>query len=334
MKAFVLLSGGLDSVLAAQLVKEQGIQVTAVYFAIPFCSRAQLSSYGCPDALRRSAQDLGVELKVISIADDFLKIVENPRHGFGSHVNPCIDCKILMLRKCKEMMEQGKASFVATGEVLGQRPMSQHKGALARIEQDSGLEGLVLRPLCAKLLPPTIPEKEGWISREKLLAFNGRSRRPQMELAKKFNLSEYKTPAGGCLLTDPMFARKVKDLLRQKEFNLHNVELLKCGRHFRVSTHARLVVGRDEKEDERLLGLALQGDYIFLPTDTVAGATALGRGVFDEKSLGLACKILGRYFDLNGKLAAQIVYRRFPEQDEKTATVEVFSDSQIAEYRI
>lgn len=334
MKAIALISGGLDSLLAAKLIQEQGIEVIALYFYISFCSRAQSGSYGCPDAVRKTADCLGVEARVVNIADEFLEVLAHPRHGYGAHINPCIDCKILMLRKSVEFMRQSSAQFVVTGEVLGQRPMSQHKKALMAIERESGLEGLIVRPLSAKLLEMSTPEKEGWIDRNRLLAFNGRGRRPQMELAKAFSINDYTNPAGGCLLTDPLFAKRVKDLISHKALNADDVELLKVGRHFRLSEDSKLVVGRDAQENELLLGLARQGDYIFIPPDDIAGATALGRGVFNHALLSQSCSILCRYCDFAGSVAAQIHYRRFPEPKEEIVEASVSSDAQLAALRI
>lgn len=334
MRAIALISGGLDSLLAARLIKEQGIEIIALYFNIPFYSRKKESIYGCPDSVKKIGDYLGVELRVMNIAEDFLSVLRQPRHGYGSNINPCIDCKILMLRKCKEYMQDFGASFVVTGEVLGQRPMSQHRETLATIEKDSSLEGLILRPLSAKLLEETTLEKEGWVHRDKLLDFNGRGRRPQMDLAEHFGFKDYSNPAGGCLLTDPLFSKRVKDLIEHKNLNLGNVELLKVGRHFRLSKQAKLVVGRDEEEDERLLGLAIQGDYIFLPPGDIAGATALGRGSFNQELIELSCCILSRYFDLFEKTTAEIVYTIFPDKQEHALTVSVMKDEESDRLRI
>ncbi|MDD5730063.1 MAG: hypothetical protein PHN57_02930 [Candidatus Omnitrophica bacterium] len=334
MKALALISGGLDSLLAARLVKDQGIGIIALNFHMPFCSREEKFSYGCPDSVRAVADYLGVELKVINIVDEFLSVLENPGHGYGANLNPCIDCKILMLRKCKELLEEFGAGFVVTGEVLGQRPMSQHRQALVTIEKESGIEGLILRPLCAKLLEETIPEKNKWVDRVRLLDLNGRSRKPQMQLARDFGFHDYANPAGGCLLTDPRFAIRVKDLISHKELDAGNVELLKVGRHFRVSDRAKLVVGRDEKENERLLGLARRGDFIFMPPDDVAGATALGRGAFNDELIRGACAITGRYFDRGGNPDAEISYKIFPDEREYRLTVPVMREEDIVKLRI
>ncbi len=334
MKAIALISGGLDSILAARLIKEQGVTVIALHFYLPFCSRQPEPAYGCSDGVKKASEQLGIELKIANVSNEFLPVLKSPRYGYGSHINPCIDCKILMLRQAKASMAGWGADFVITGEVLGQRPMSQHKQALAAIEKGAGLEGLIVRPLSAKLLPETVPEKEGWLCREKLLDFNGRGRRRQMDLARDLGIQDYANPAGGCLLTDPFFSNRIKDLIAHRELELHNVELLKAGRHFRLSEGAKLVVGRDEKENQRLLGLAMQGDYLFMPPDDVAGATALGRGTFDDALLSLAGSITSRYFDLDGKALARVICKKFPAPGTKELEVEVFTDSRLSAIRI
>lgn len=324
MKAIALISGGLDSALAARLIGEQGIDIVPLYFKIPFCQKADKIT---------AANNLRRELKVIDISVDFLNTLKNPEHGYGSNINPCIDCKILMLRKAKELMGDFGASFVITGEVLGQRPMSQHRRALEIIEKKSGLEGLVLRPLSAKLLPETIPEKGGWVKRDKLLNFSGRTRRPQMKLAEDLNIKEYPNPSGGCLLTDPEFTKRLKELIAHQELNLNNVELLKLGRHFRISAQAKLVVGRNEKENERLVNLSQENDYLFFPSDELAGPTSLGRGSFNEGLIKLSCGITCRYCDLNGSDSAEIIYKKNPEEENREK-ISPIKDSLLANLRI
>lgn len=311
MKVIVLLSGGLDSTLAVRLLKEQGVDLVALNFKTPFCLCDRKTPGGCGSFSRRIVDSLGIKFKIVNVVEDFFVILKAPLHGFGANMNPCIDCRILLFKKAKELMQEEKAAFIATGEVLGQRPMSQHKSALKLIEKEAGLEGLVLRPLSAKLLPETIPEKEGWIDRNKLLDFSGRSRKPHMALAKRFNIKDYPCPAGGCLLTDPQFAKKIKDLLTYDELSLNEVELLKVGRHFRLSKEAKLVVGRNEQENGRLLNLARENDYLFHPLDMV-GPTALGRGIFNDEIIRLSSSIICHYSDLNGKGGAKIIYRRIP----------------------
>jgi len=314
MKAIALLSGGLDSILAAKTIQQQGIEVIGVHFKTSFGHDNKKNSLPCVPA-----EKSGIPFKETDISADFLTMLRHPRHGYGSHLNPCIDCKILMLKKSKEMMQGLGARFVLTGEVLGQRPMSQHRRALAMIEKESGLEGILLRPLSAKLLPPTLPEQEGWVDRERLFGLSGRTRRPQMNLAKMLDITDYSNPAGGCLLTDPEFTKRLKDLMTHGTLDMNNIGLLKIGRHFRFSPGAKLVVGRNEKENMRLLEFAQKGDYLFMPKD-IAGPTALGRGSFDEGLIKISCSIVCSYSDLESSASADIIYRIFPSQEEKLLT--------------
>lgn len=334
MKAIALISGGLDSILAAKTIKEQGVETVTLNFKIPFCQSNKKNSSENKGIISFVGNNLGEELKVIDISEDFLELLKNPKHGFGSNLNPCIDCKIFMLTKAKELMKQFNASFVITGEVLGQRPMSQYRQALEKIERESGLEGLLLRPLSAKLLPETIPEKEHWIERSKLLAFNGRSRKPQIELAKKFNLHYYPNAAGGCLLTDPEFTKRLKELINHQELNLDNVELLKIGRHFRISPKTKLVVGRNEGENKELENLTKEGDYLFLPTEEVAGPTSLGRGEFSEELIRFSCAVTCHYCDLDGAIEEEIVYKRIGEDGYHILKVSPLEENQLKALRI
>jgi len=333
MKAIALISGGLDSILAAKLIQQQDIEVIPLNFQIPFCHRDKENSFSPYNKADTIAKNLRQELKKINLANDFLEIIRNPQYGFGSNMNPCIDCKILMLRRAKELMQNEGAEFVITGEVLGQRPMSQHRQALEIIEKKSGLENLVLRPLSARLLPETIPEQQGWVKRDKLLNFSGRTRKLQIELAKNLNIKDYPNPAGGCLLTDPEFTKRLKDILEEGELNLDNVELLKIGRHFRIGKDTKLVVGRDEKENKYLLNLAKENDFLFMPT-VLAGPTSLGRGVFDEEMIKLACSVTCRYCDLNGSINADIVYKRIPGRENKILKVSPIEEKKLISLKI
>ena len=334
MKAIALISGGLDSILAARLIEEQGIGVLPLHFKIPFCHQVKTGNLSDSKVASLVANNLGLKLKTLDISQEFLKLLTKPKHGFGSNMNPCIDCKILMLSKAKELMQECFASFVISGEVLGQRPMSQHRKALELISQESGLENLLLRPLSARLLAPTTPEKEGWVDRNRLLNFNGRSRRSQIELAKNLKITNYSNPAGGCLLTDPEFSQRLKDLITHKELSIENVELLKIGRHFRIAQNTKLVVGRDEKENERIFNLARENDYLFFPTQELAGPTSLGRGKFNPDLLRLAGEITCRYCDLNGKKEVDLLYREFPEKEDNILTVSSIEEDKLKSLRL
>lgn len=334
MKAISLISGGLDSVLAARLIKGQGIEIIPLNFKIPFCHRNKELAPNKQNSLKQAADNLGADLKIVDISNEFLELLQNPQHGFGANMNPCIDCKILMLSKAKELMGDLGAAFVVTGEVLAQRPMSQHRQALEIIEKKSGLEGLILRPLSAKLLAETVPERQGWVDRNKLLDFSGRQRRPQMDLAKDFQIENYPNASGGCLLTDPPFAKRLKELMNHQELGIENIELLKIGRHFRISGKTKLVVARDEKEDKALENLAKAEDYLFFPDDELAGPTSLGRGEFNEELIKIACAITCRYCDLNGETHARITYRKIPVKPDNMLVVAPITDDELISLRI
>jgi len=280
-KALVLLSGGLDSILAVKLLLEQGIEVVAINFRTNFCG---------PSKAQPAARMLGVPLREIDIRQDFLAVLKNPKHGYGAGMNPCIDCHTLMLKKAGEIMRQEKScpergrriDFVATGEVLGERPMSQYKKALGIVEKEAGLEGYLLRPLSAKLLDPTIPEKDGRVDREKLLDISGRSRRRQMELAEKFGIKDYPTPAGGCALTQEGFAGRVKELMKNKsDFNSEDVDLLRIGRHFYFDD-MQIILGRDKIENEILKSAKKDNETFIIPLNFFGPEALIRGGQIDE----------------------------------------------------
>ena len=293
MRAISLLSGGLDSLLATKVILEQGIEIEAMSFVSPFCTCTPKTS-SC-SAARSAVRQLGIDLKAVSTTSEFLEVVKNPKHGYGKNLNPCIDCRILIFRKAGDYMRESGASFIITGEVLGERPMSQRRPAMMLIEREAGLEGLIVRPLSAALLKPSLPEKEGWIDREKLLDIQGRSRKPQIQLAAHYGLTDYPCPAGGCLLTDPAFAVRMRDLMQfNPDFSLNDVNLLKVGRHFRLGPATKVVVGRHEEENERISSLSTEGDTL-LELKDFPGPLTLVRGPVSEDDLTLAASITARY---------------------------------------
>ena len=240
---------------------------------------------------------MNLPFKVVDITERHLEVVKHPKHGYGGNMNPCIDCHALMFRIAGEMLESEGASFIFSGEVMGQRPMSQNKKALRLVAAESGLEGLLLRPLSAKCLSPTIPEEKGWVQRDQLKGFQGRSRKPQMQMAIDLGLDDYPAPAGGCMLTERGFSRRLKDLLSSKsEVLVNQLETLKLGRHFRISASAKIVVGRDKRENERLRDLAEKEDII-LNTVTVPGPTVLMSGSLLTEAIDLAAGITLSYSD-------------------------------------
>jgi tRNA-uridine 2-sulfurtransferase len=242
VKAVGLLSGGLDSMLAARVILDQGIQVHGVSFVTPF--------FG-PEKAQRAAEHLKIPLTVLDITPDHWTMLRKPRYGYGKGLNPCIDCHALMVRTAGEWMETAQVDFLFTGEVLGQRPFSQTRPSLRAVEKESGLLDRILRPLSALLLSETIPEKLGLVDRSRLLDISGRSRKRQMAMARDYGLSDYPAPAGGCLLTDPIFSIRIKELLAHSpEPQIREIELLKVGRHFRFVSGIKVIIGRNQKENE------------------------------------------------------------------------------------
>jgi tRNA U34 2-thiouridine synthase MnmA/TrmU len=309
-KAIALLSGGLDSTLAVKLILDQGIEVEAVNFISAFCTCTSSNS-GCLEG-KKAAVKLGIKLKVVNISREILELVKHPKYGYGRNMNPCLDCRIFTLKKAGEYMREQGASFLITGEVLGERPMSQRRDAMRIIERDSGFNGLILRPLSAKLLPPTIPENEGWVDREKLLDIQGRSRKPQIALAEELGISDYPCPAGGCLLTDPGFAKRMRDLMdHNPNFTLNDVHLLKVGRHFRLSPKAKTIVGRNEKENKKVLSFAQKGDFIYKVLD-FPGPLTIVRGKLEDYLSELPACITAGYSKAKNEKEITVSYKECP----------------------
>ena len=245
VKALGLCSGGLDSMLAGLVLREQGITVEWVTFETPFFSAAKA---------RKAAELTGIPLNIEPIYPVYFEMLKNPPAGYGKYMNPCMDCHSLMFKLAGEMMKRRGFDFLFSGEVLGQRPMSQTRPSLRYVEKHSGFDGLILRPLSAKRLPETIPEKKGLVDREQLLDITGRSRKRQIDLAQRFGIQEYPTPAGGCLLTDKGYSNRLKDLISyQQDCTEREMHLLKYGRHFRLSPETKLIVGRRKQDNEKIL---------------------------------------------------------------------------------
>ena len=331
-KAIGLLSGGLDSIVAAGLMLEQGIDVEALNFVTTFCTCTSKNSTCL--ASQKAADQIGIPLKVIDISEEMLEVVKHPKHGYGSGMNPCLDCRILAFKKAKEYMKETGADFIFTGEVLGQRPMSQRREAMNTIEKESGVEGYLLRPLCAKLFAPTIAEEKNLVDREKLLSITGRSRKGQIALAKEFDIRDYPCSSGGCLLTDKGFGRRLKDLMIHKpDFDHSDVMLLKYGRHFRMSPGTRLVVGRDEEENHRIVALKKADDMVFHAQDPL-GPVSLLRGDADSRRIDEAVSIVARYALGRGK-SGQVKIRCFRQPlDESVVSALPCDESFVDDRRI
>jgi tRNA U34 2-thiouridine synthase MnmA/TrmU len=288
-KAIALLSGGLDSMLATKMMADQDVDVVAVNFMTPFCS---CGKGNCDSA--KASEQLGVEVRHVPVGGDYIELVRNPKHGRGRHMNMCIDCRIYMLEKAKTMMEQEGADFIVTGEVVGERPMSQHRDALGLIEREAGLEGKLLRPLSAKLLPETEPEREGLVDRENLSDIRGRSRKPQMALAEALDIGPYPSPAGGCLLTDAAFSAKLQDLFDHDQMSMRRVVSLKFGRHFRLTTGEKIISGRNQEENGRLELMLRSEGRRFQSTDSKGSLVFLLDGD-GEPPRRTAARIAARY---------------------------------------
>jgi len=293
-KAIALLSGGLDSSLAVRMMLDQGVEMLAIHFTSPFCNCTP-GKAGCRHQARKIAEEFEIPIRVVHKGMDYMRIVQSPPHGYGSGMNPCIDCRIYMLKKVKEMMPGEGASFVVTGEVLGQRPMSQRRQAIHVIEKESGLKGVILRPLSAQHFEPTVPEREGIVDRGKLLAISGRGRKPQIDLAAKLEIRDYPCPAGGCLLTDRVIAARLRDLFIHKpDFDMADLHLLKIGRHIRLNPDLKIVLGRDKGENEKIRIMAGLKHALFHP-DNFRGPSAVACGIIDSLSARTIGEIMAGY---------------------------------------
>ena len=320
-KAVCVFSGGLDSTLAIKLMQEQGIEIVALHFLSPF--------FGSKEKIQKKAQKLGVPIKIIDFSKEHIKMLQKPKHGFGRAANPCIDCHALMFKTAKKYMKQVGADFLVSGEVLGERPFSQNKQALGVVEKEAGVEGILLRPLSAKLLAITIAEKKGLVDREKLLAISGRRRLEQLKLAKKFKIKDVPTPGGGCLLTEKQFGVKVKDLLKNnKKATVLDFKLLKFGRHFRFGDN-KIIVGRNEEENKKLLGMKSVSDFVFEVIDIPSPITLL-QGPKTKKAIELAAKLTGFYSDCK----EDKVQVRYGKEMEKQTSVSLPKKQELEKPRI
>ena len=303
-KAVALISGGLDSMLAARAILDQGIHVEGINFFTGFCVEGHTHAIRKRDQTRSKrnnalwvAEQLGIKLHIIDVIEEYKDIVINPKHGYGAHLNPCLDCKGFMVKKAKHWMEEHQFDFIITGEVMGQRPMSQRKNTMPIVARESGASDRLLRPLCARLLAPTLPERRGWVNRDLLYDFSGRSRKPQMALAERFGFTDYAQPAGGCcFLTNEHYTAKLTDLWRtrhSKQYELDDIMLLKVGRHLRPRPHFKLIIGREEGENNFLEGY--RREFTHFRTLSHEGPTALLDGMADPDDIRLAAQLVARF---------------------------------------
>lgn len=324
MKALSLFSGGLDSSLAAKIIQKQGIQIEGVCFTSPFfnAKKAEIA-----------AHNLKIPLHVIDISTDLIVLLQSPVYGFGKGANPCIDCHILMVKKAGSLMQETGASFLISGEILGQRPKSQNRWALDIIGEKSGWKDHLLRPLTAKNLPPTLPEEEGWVKRENLLGIKGRTRRIQLEMARSLGIKNFPAPAGGCLLTDPIFSKKIKHLLGGGKLSLNEIELLKLGRHFLLKEGVKLIIGRNKTENTMILQLAIEGDICLQVVDYPGPIGLLRKSNSGDEILLLAASITARYSDAP-HARTKVEYFSLPQKEKRYIEIIPIEDEKLETLRI
>lgn len=337
-KAVALISGGLDSMLAAKVIQAQGIYVEGINFFTGFCVEGHTHAIRRHDQAKPKrnnalwvAEQLGIKLHFIDVIEEYKNVVINPKYGYGANLNPCLDCKIFMVGKARQWMEEHGFDFIVTGEVIGQRPKSQRKDTMPLVAHESGAEDLLLRPLCAKHLPPTKPERQGWVDRNRLYGFYGRNRKPQMELAKAFGLTDYAQPAGGCcFLTDANYARKLADLWQargSKHYALDDILLLKVGRHIRPRPEFKLIVAREEGESRFLSGYKNRCIHLY-PVSHV-GPLTLVDGCPSDADLILAARIVARYSQ--GRNADVVEVKAVTAKDERTFRITPLLPHEIPE---
>ncbi len=331
LHAVALISSGLDSLLAAKIVQNQGIDIRGVCFVFGFDNLAERAEAGSVASLFRP---FGIPVDVIDFSDIIVPIILNPRHGLGSAVNPCIDCHIAMLRRAKTIMDDMGARFLVTGEVVGQRPMSQTKQMLIHINKETDFGDLILRPLSAKLLQPTHPESEGWVDRDKLYDISGRSRKRQFALAEELGIKQFQSPAGGCILTEPTFSERVKAYWShhgKEGVTAETFRLLRLGRHFWPRDHLHVIVGRDQKDNEALSAFA-GGRWAFEAADTEKTPLVLAEHVHDDSDIRTAASITARYCSMRGDPFVRILCQKGME--EMIIEVNPASETDLESWRV
>lgn len=324
-KALAMVSGGLDSILAAKLIKEQGIEVVGICFKSYF--------FGEESAVRMAKQ-IDIPLVVVDFSKEHLVMVINPKHGHGKNMNPCIDCHAMMMSYSGKLLEEYKADFIITGEVLNQRPMSQNRSALDVVKKESGYADKILRPLCALNLPPTKMELDGLVDREKLLKISGRSRKEQMELADKWGIVDYPSPAGGCKLTEPNFSKRLHDLVaHEAEPSENSINLLRFGRHMRVSDNAKIISTRTSDEAKDIKKYLDPEDYVFLARD-FGGSMVIITGKPGKEDIEFAAKVTGRYCKGKDQEEVAVKYGRYMQPHIEVVNAEPAKDTEIEKYLI
>ncbi len=335
-KAVVLISGGLDSMLAAKVIMEQGVHVEGINFYTGFCVEGHTHAIRKKDKAKPKrnnslwvAEQLGIKLHIVDVIEEYKDVLINPKHGYGANLNPCLDCKVFMVNKAKQWIEENDFDFIITGEVIGQRPMSQRKDTMPVIARESGADDRLLRPLCGKNLPATLPEKEGWIKREGLYDFSGRTRKPQMALAEQYGFTDYAQPAGGCcFLTDKNYSTKLVDLWTvrgHKEYELDDIMLLKVGRHIRPNKNFKLIVAREDGENKYLQGY--KKTFVSMVSVSHGGPVVLIDGTPSDTDLELAARITARYGQ--GRDADEVEVQVLQQGVEKSLHVKPLGKDEI-----
>ena len=322
-RALAMVSGGLDSILAAKLIKDQGIEVIGVCFRSYFFNE---------ENARRMTKQIDIPLEVVDFSNEHFQMVKNPKHGWGKNMNPCIDCHAMMMRYSGELLKKFDADFIITGEVLNQRPMSQNKQALGKVKAESGFADKILRPLCAQNLEETEMEKSGLVDRSKLLKISGRSRKPQMALAEEWGIKDYPSPAGGCRLTEPNFSLRLKETLqRQGDATPKEIELLRYGRHFVSEAGKTIIVTRTKEEGDAIKSLLSKEDTVMYPVSH-NGAMVRISGDASEEDIKLGAKIAGRYSKGKDEEAVEVSYGKFGCKFDGTLSIKPATDEEIEKY--
>lgn len=334
IKTLGLLSGGLDSTIAVKLMVKLGYDVTVLNFMSPFCNCTKKSN-GCKSAAHKLAGEMDLPIKTLFMGEEYIAMLRAPKYGYGKGMNPCLDCRIMMFTQAKRAMDEIGAKFIFTGEVLSQRPMSQMRNRLHQIENETGLKGLIVRPLSAALLEPTIPEINGWIDRAEMLAISGRSRKPQIEIGTEMGMKEEEfCSSGGCLLTDQHFAGRMKDLLGHTEnTSVKDTRLLRVGRHFRVSDSCKVIVGRNEQENEKLMGLAGENDSFIWVKDH-KGPCVVVRGNHENGVTRLAGSIAARYSDAPEEAEVEVEIGKAGTEEKHILKVRRITDAELEGMRV
>ncbi|CDG02676.1 Putative Thiamin biosynthesis protein ThiI [Clostridium chauvoei JF4335] len=320
-----MISGGLDSILAAKLIKDQGIEVIGICFKSYFFSE---------ESAKRMTKQIDIPLEVIDFSEEHMNMVKNPKHGWGKNMNPCIDCHAMMMRHSGELLEKFKADFIITGEVLNQRPMSQNRQALNIVKKESGFANKILRPLCAKNLDETEMERDGLVDREKLLNITGRSRKAQMELAEKWGITEYPSPAGGCKLTEPGYAIRLKDALDHSDIVSENeIELLRYGRHFRISENVKVIAARTGDEVKEIKKY-IDDSFLAMNASKYTGALVVVQGKPSKDEIDFAARIAARYSKGREEQEVEVIYGVYGTKFEDSIKVSPITDEELQKYLI